>query len=68
MSHDTNRRILTNKKGSVFMWKFMCLGVVNTPNLIMLVTGRHANHEKPKSARNQIKDESFYTYENVMRL
>ena len=29
---------------------------------------RYTNNEKLKSARNEHKNESFYAYENVMRL
>ena len=45
----------------------MCARAVNTRLLLMLVAGRHAN-EKLRTARNEHKNESFYAYENVMRL
>ena len=71
MSHDINSRLLM-RKSHVLILQFTRARVVNTW-LLFYARYRaprkaHANNDKLKSARNEHKNQSFYAYENVMRL
>ena len=58
MSHDINSRLLMERKPRINI-------AIHAWLLLMLVTGRQAKHMLIMSARNELKNENFYAYENV---
>ena len=72
MSHDVNSRLLRKIKSciNIAIHARTCSVLIHGFYLCSYRAPRkaRANNEKVKSARNENKNESFYAYENVMRL
>ena len=71
MSHDINSHLLMKRKPFItiaIQERTCCLYTAITYARYRVPHKAHANNEKLKSAQNEHKNESFYAYENVMRL
>ena len=70
VSHNFNSRLLMKRKPCIIIAYSRAHMLIHSFYFCLLpgATQIHANNEKPKSARKENKNESFYLYENGMRL